>query len=29
MFKKVPTDMNFVSREQAMEQFWKEQNIFQ
>ena len=29
MYKKVPTDLNFVEREKAVEQFWKENHIFE
>ncbi len=29
MYKKVPTDLNFVPREKAVLEFWKEHNIFQ
>ena len=29
MYKKVSTDLNFVQREKEVEQFWKEQNIFE
>ena len=28
LYKKVPTDMNFVEREKAVEDFWKENDIF-
>ena len=28
MYKKVSTDLNFVDREKAVEQFWKEDKIF-
>ncbi|MBQ3394503.1 MAG: isoleucine--tRNA ligase [Oscillospiraceae bacterium] len=28
MYKKVPTDLNFVSREHEVEQFWKDNDIF-
>ncbi len=28
MFKKVSTDMNFVEREKSVEQFWKENDVF-
>ncbi|MBR5521537.1 MAG: isoleucine--tRNA ligase [Oscillospiraceae bacterium] len=28
MYKKVPTDLNFVAREKEVEQFWNENNIF-
>ncbi|MBR5789270.1 MAG: class I tRNA ligase family protein, partial [Lachnospiraceae bacterium] len=28
MYKKVPTDLNFVKREKDIEEFWKEQDIF-
>ena len=29
MYKKVSTDLNFVEREKAVEQFWKENKIFE
>ena len=29
MYKKVSTDLNFVAREKEVEDFWKEQQIFQ
>ena len=29
MFKKVDTNMNFVEREREVEEFWKEEDIFQ
>ena len=29
MYKKVSTDMNFVSREKEVEKFWKDNDIFQ
>ena len=29
MYKKVPTDLNFVAREKEVENFWKENNIFE
>ena len=29
MYKKVSTDLNFVEREKATEQFWKENDIFE
>lgn len=29
MYKKVPTDLNFVAREKEVEQFWKENHIFE
>lgn len=29
MYKKVPTDMNFVAREDEVSKFWKENKIFQ
>ncbi len=29
MYKKVSTDLNFVQREKEVEQFWKDQNIFE
>jgi len=29
MYKKVSTDLNFVDREKAVEQFWKENKIFE
>lgn len=29
MYKKVSTDLNFVAREKEVENFWKEQNIFE
>ncbi|MCF0142336.1 MAG: isoleucine--tRNA ligase, partial [Parasporobacterium sp.] len=29
MYSKVPTDLNFVKREKAVEQFWKENKIFE
>ena len=29
MYKKVPTDLNFVAREKEVEQFWKENKIFE
>ena len=28
MYQKVPTDQNFVAREKAVEEFWREHNIF-
>ena len=28
LYKKVPTDLNFVAREKEIEEFWKEQDIF-
>ena len=29
MYKKVPTDLNFVAREKEVEQFWSENKIFE
>ena len=29
MYKKVPTDLNFVAREKEVENFWKDNNIFE
>ena len=29
MYKKVVTDMNFVEREKEVEQFWKDNDIFE
>ena len=29
MYKKVPTDLNFVAREKEVEQFWNENKIFE
>ena len=29
LYKKVPTDMNFVEREKAVEEFWKDNQIFE
>ena len=29
MYKKVPTDMNFVGREKEVEKFWEENHIFE
>ena len=29
MYKKVPTDMNFVGREKEVEKFWDENHIFE
>ena len=29
MYKKVPTDLNFVEREKAVEKFWKDEKIFE
>ena len=29
MYKKVPTDLRFVEREKAIEQFWKDNQIFE
>ena len=29
MYDKVPTNLNFVEREKAVEQFWKDNRIFE
>lgn len=29
MYRKVPTDLNFVEREKEIEKFWEEHDVFQ